>query len=645
MANNYDNLAKIIIKNVGGTSNVVSVAHCATRLRFKLKDESKANDEVLKNTDGVVTVVKAAGQYQIVIGNEVADVYDAVLKIGNFSGEGEVPEDETEKGNIIDRLIDLISGIFTPILGPMCAAGMIKGLTAMAISFRWLSANSGAYKVLYAIGDGFFYFLPLILAITAAKKFRINQFTAIAIGAAMCYPAITALASDKNVLMTLFKGTAFQSEIHATFFGIPMISMNYASTVIPIILAVWFASVIEKWCKTWIPTVVKTFLVPFVTLLIVVPITFLVIGPVATWIGDGLAALTSSIYNFSPVLAGIVLGAFWQVFVIFGVHWGFVAVMMTNIAAMGYDPIIALTLGASFAQIGVVLAIFFQAKDTKLKAIALPAFIAGIFGITEPAIYGVTLPRKKPFVLSCIASAIGGGMLGLFGTKLYMLGGLGIFSIPSAISPKAGVNMSVYGMIIAMAVSFVLGLIFQFIFGKDSVNTPQNNDSSSIVVSKTDLVSPLDGKVLPLSEIKDEVFSSGAMGNGIAIDPTNDMLHAPANGEIIMTFPTSHAIGMRTDDGVEVLIHLGMDTVNLNGKNFKTLVQKGQKVKVGDYLIKFDLDAIKKAGYSMATPIVITNSKNYDIHVDARGNIKVGQKIMELDAITSEVTDSKPKLA
>lgn len=545
MAKNYDALAKTIIKDVGGKDNVISVVHCTTRLRFKLKDEKKANDDALKDTDGVVTVVKAGGQYQVVIGNEVADVYEAVLKEGGFSGGGQVADDDLDDSNmsLMDKAIDLISGIFTPILGPMAAAGMIKGLTAMCASFGWLAKTSGTYEVLYAIGDGFFYFLPLILAITSAKKFKVDRFTAITIGAAMCYPAMVAMNSSKKVLFDLFNGTFLHSQVHATFLGIPIISMNYTSTVIPIILAVWFASVVEKWCKKWIPTVVKTFLVPFVTLLIVVPLTFLIIGPLATWIGNALAAITSAVYNFSPVLAGILLGGFWQVFVIFGVHWGFVAVMMSNIAALGYDPILGLSLGASFAQIGVVLAILLQTKDQKLKGIALPAFLSGIFGVTEPAIYGVTLPRKKPFVLSCIAAGIGGGLIGFFGTKMYMMGGMGVFIIPAAIGPKTGVDMSVYGLMIAMAVSFVLGFILQMVLGKKSVDqaydekqaktvqevanqadtiakaAPSLASTSDLNVS-TELVSPLAGELLPLSEVKDEVFSSGAMGEGVAVEPS-----------------------------------------------------------------------------------------------------------------------------
>lgn len=672
MAKNYDALAKTIIKDVGGKDNVISVVHCTTRLRFKLKDEKKANDDALKDTDGVVTVVKAGGQYQVVIGNEVADVYEAVLKEGGFSGGGQVADDDLDDSNmsLMDKAIDLISGIFTPILGPMAAAGMIKGLTAMCASFGWLAKTSGTYEVLYAIGDGFFYFLPLILAITSAKKFKVDRFTAITIGAAMCYPAMVAMNSSKKVLFDLFNGTFLHSQVHATFLGIPIISMNYTSTVIPIILAVWFASVVEKWCKKWIPTVVKTFLVPFVTLLIVVPLTFLIIGPLATWIGNALAAITSAVYNFSPVLAGILLGGFWQVFVIFGVHWGFVAVMMSNIAALGYDPILGLSLGASFAQIGVVLAILLQTKDQKLKGIALPAFLSGNFGVTEPAIYGVTLPRKKPFVLSCIAAGIGGGLIGFFGTKMYMMGGMGVFVIPAAIGPKTGVDMSVYGLMIAMAVSFVLGFILQMVLGKKSVDqaydekqaktvqevanqadtiakaAPSLASTSDLNVS-TELVSPLAGELLPLSEVKDEVFSSGAMGEGVAVEPSEGVLHAPADGKVVMTFPTGHAIGMKTSDGAEILMHIGMDTVNLQGHGFETLVAKGDEVKAGDELVKFDIDAIHAKGYVVTTPIVVTNSKDYEkITVVSQGKVKVGQEILDLEgASEAEAASSNPQMA
>lgn len=401
-------------------------------------------------------------------------------------------------------------------------------------------------------------------------------------------------------------------------------------------------------------------------MLIVVPLTFLIIGPIATWIGNALAAMTSAIYGFSPVLAGVLLGVFWQVFVIFGVHWGFVAVMMSNVAAMGYDQILGLSLGASFPQIGVVLAILLQTKDQKLKGIALPAFISGIFGVTEPAIYGVTLPRKKPFILSCTAAGVGGGLIGFFGTRMYMMGG---FSIPATIGPKGGVDMSVYGLMIAMAVSFVLGFVLQIALGKKSVDADYDEKQAKAVqevanqadvIAKaapasntdlnvsTELVSPLDGELLPLSEVKDEVFSSGAMGEGVAIEPSQGVLHAPANGRVVMTFPTGHAIGMKTKDGAEILMHIGMDTVNLQGKGFETLVDKGDEVKAGDELVKFDIDEIHSAGYIVTTPIVVTNSKDYEkVSVVCQGEVKVGQEILDLEGATEKEasTNENPQMA
>ena len=394
--------------------------------------------------------------------------------------------------------------------------------------------------------------------------------------------------------------------------------------------------------------------------------TFLIIGPIATWIGNALAAMTSAIYGFSPVLAGVLLGVFWQVFVIFGVHWGFVAVMMSNVAAMGYDQILGLSLGASFAQIGVVLAILLQTKDQKLKGIALPAFISGIFGVTEPAIYGVTLPRKKPFILSCTAAGVGGGLIGFFGTRMYMMGG---FSIPATIGPKGGVDMSVYGLMIAMAVSFVLGFVLQIALGKKSVDADYDEKQAKAVqevanqadvIAKaapasntdlnvsTELVSPLDGELLPLSEVKDEVFSSGAMGEGVAIEPSQGVLHAPANGRVVMAFPTGHAIGMKTKDGAEILMHIGMDTVNLQGKGFETLVDKGDEVKAGDELVKFDIDEIHSAGYIVTTSIVVTNSKDYEkVSVVCQGEVKVGQEILDLEGATEKEasTNENPQMA
>lgn len=647
----YEELCNKIIKGVGGKDNVASVVHCATRLRFKLKDEKKANDAEVKGIDGVISVVKSAGQYQVVIGNHVADVYDTLIKVGGFADGGSVPDDYVDNSNMnfLDKFVDLISSIFSPILGPLCAAGMLKGMNALFASLHWLKNTDGTYIILNAVGDSLFYFLPVILGISAAKKFKVDIITGATIGAALCYPSIVALNSSKDVLFTIFKGTFFESPIHTTFLGIPVVMMNYTSSVIPIIIAIWFASKVQGVARKIIPEVVKTFLVPFTVLLITVPVTFLVIGPIATWLGDIISAACVWIYNLSPIAAGAVMGGLWQVFVMFGVHWSFVPVMMTNIAANGYDSIITLSAAASFVQTGVVLAMIFQTKNKKTKSLAIPAFVSGIFGITEPAIYGLTLPRKKPFILSCIGSAVGGAMIGFFGTRNYMMGGMGIFTIPSVISDKVGLDSSVYGYIFTLAFSVVLGFVLQFLFGKNSVDMqlPEGEGSAPVAPTTEDtnsqnsaekfnkattLKSPLYGKIVPLSEIKDEVFSSGAMGKGVAIEPEKGEVVAPSDATVQMVFPTGHAIGLLTDDGAEVLIHIGMDTVQLDGKGFNTLVKKDERVKAGQPLVKFDIDEIKKAGFVTTTPVIVTNSNNYhEVKVDASGSVKENDQLFTLD--------------
>lgn len=664
MAKNYDNLAKTIIQDVGGKDNVNSVVHCATRLRFKLKDEKKANDDALKDTDGVVTVVKAGGQYQVVIDNEVADVYDAVLKEVGFPGGGQVPDDDgaDDDSSFIDKAVALISGIFTDILAPLSAGGIIKGLVVMCASLGWLSKTSGAYQILYAIGDSIFFFLPVFLGLTAARRFHMNQFIGAAIGATLTYPSMVALASSKTILSTLFKGTAFASEVHTTFFGIPVITMNYSSTVLPVIFTVWFASIIEHWAKKWIPTVVQMFLVPVATMIIALPVAFIVIGPVMTWVGDAIGAVMQGIYNFSPIVAGILMGALWQVLVIFGVHWGIVAVTTADLAALGYDPILALSCMVCYAQVGVVLAMIKQTKDKKLKETATGAFFSGLFGVTEPAIYGVTLPRRIPFILSCIGGAISGAVIGAFHSVLYMLPSMGIFAIPAYANPKGGSMTPVIGVVIAGVVAIVSGFILQILFGKKSVDADYNKKQAQKVAEaaneatevannpivaasedeklnpSTKLVSPLNGDVKPLSEIKDEVFSSGAMGQGVAIEPSEGVLHAPADGKIALVFPTGHVVGINTTDGAEVLMHIGMDTVNLQGKGFKTLVQKGQEVKAGDPLVEFNIKEIKAAGYEVATPVVVTNSKKYEsINQVDNGTVEVGQEILSLQGEDEKV--------
>lgn len=480
MASKYDGLARIIIQNVGGKSNIISVAHCITRLRFKLKDESKANKEVLESTDGVIKVMQAGGQYQVVIGNQVNDVYDAVLEVGHLAAAGAVDEEgnaveETSGGgkkSPVSLLIDVISGTLQPTLGVMAATGIIKGLLALFDFLGLIPAASGTYQVWYAVADGFFYFMPIVLGYTAAKKFKVNEFIGMAIGIALCYPAMVNSTAG-TVLGTVFTGTAFEMSYYLTFFGIPVImpASGYTSSVVPIILAVAIAAPLEHWLKKVIPDVIKLFMVPFVTLIVMVPLTYLVIGPIASILCSILSLFFNAIYSIPVVgglIGGVLIGAFWQVLVIFGLHWSLVPLAMINYSLLGYDFILSPYFCVSFAQTFVVLAIVLKTKDEKLKKIAIPAFISGIFGVTEPAIYGVTLPKKTPFIYSCIAGAIGGAFTGLMRTRSYSIGGLGLFGLPSFIDTTGvmGLTNMIY-ILIAILIASVAGFAMTYVLYKD----------------------------------------------------------------------------------------------------------------------------------------------------------------------------------
>ncbi|MEH7110580.1 beta-glucoside-specific PTS transporter subunit IIABC [Bacillus sp. JJ1764] len=636
----YEQLAKDIIQNVGGKENVISVVHCITRLRFKLRDEGKANTEVLKNMDGVVTVMKSGGQYQVVIGNHVPDVYKDVVAIGGFQAAAPVEEEDGKKQGLFNSFIDMISGIFTPTLGVLAATGMIKGFNALFIALGLYTNKSGTYNILNAIGDCLFYFFPIFLGFTAAKKFKANQFIGMAIGAALVYPTLSGLSAGKP-LYTLFEGTMFQSPVHITFLGIPVILMTYSSTVIPIIVATWVGAKVEKWFTKVIPDVVKAFLVPFFTLLVVVPLTFIVIGPVATWAGQLLGQLTIWLVSLSPIIAGLFLGAFWQVFVIFGLHWGLVPVAINNMAVMGSDPVLASVFAASFAQTGAVLGVWLKTKDQKVKSLSIPAFISGIFGVTEPAIYGITLPKKKPFIISCIAAGIGGAITGAFGTRTFIMGGLGVFGFPNMISPKDGITAGFWGAVIAVIVAFILGFVLTYLFGGAGKETASagtteknntNHNKAATKVEKAVISSPFNGDVKPLSEIKDAAFASGALGKGIAIEPAEGKLFSPVSGTVSALFPTNHAIGITTDQGIEVLIHIGMDTVQLEGKHFTSHTAQGATVEKGQLLIEFDIAQIKKAGYIVTTPVVVTNHNQFEVTQIDRNQVKAGDQLLELSA-------------
>ncbi|AYV73422.1 beta-glucoside-specific PTS transporter subunit IIABC [Bacillus sp. PK3-056] len=644
----YEQLAKDIIQNVGGKENVKSVTHCITRLRFKLKDESKANTEVLKDMDEIVTVIKSGGQYQVVIGNHVPDVYKDVVAAGGFSSSAPVdPEDENqEKQSLFNRFIDIISNIFSPVLGLLAATGIIKGFNALFVAFGWISnvpvnAQTGAvestygiYALLNAIGDGFFVFLPIFLGYTAMKKFGGTPMLGMAIATALVHPTLVDIKA-LDPIMTVFQGTLFESPIQIEFLGIPVVLMTYTSSVIPIILATYFAAKVEKWLAKVMPAVVKSFFVPLFTLLLIVPLTFLIIGPVSTWASNLLGQGTLWIYETVPAIAGLVMGGFWQVFVIFGLHWGFAPIGYNNYPVLGYDNFLIMAFAASFAQIGAVLAVMLLTKNKKVKSLSVPAFISGIFGVTEPAIYGVTLPLKKPFIISCIGASIGGAIIAVMNAKSYSPGPLGIFKIPTLINPENGVDSSFWGAMIAIGVAFVLSFVLTLLFGginKQAKEVVSEGKELMKGVRNEEIVSPISGELISLKEIPDQVFASESMGKGVGIIPSAGRAVSPVNGIVTTLFKTKHAIGITSDNGAEILIHIGMDTVQLEGKYFTAHVKQGDKVSAGDLLLEFDMEKMREEGYNLITPVIITNSADYK-QIDTIKERTVSEKQVVITAV------------
>lgn len=598
---NDKELSSKILELVGGESNVNSVFHCATRLRFQLKDRDKADKEALQKTPGIITVVESSGQFQVVVGNNVGPVYEKMIEgtsIGN--ADASKKEESSEKSTILGKAVDIISSIFSPTLGALAGAGLLKGLVALFLFLKWLDASSGTYLVLNAASDSVFYFLPIFLAVTASRKFKTNMFVSVAIAGALVYPAVIAAVSAPDKL---------------TFLGIPMVLMNYSSSVIPIILAVWVQSYVEKWFNSFVHSSVKNILVPMLSLVIVIPLTFLVFGPVGSMISSGLATGYGWIYNLSPLLAGAVAGAFWQVFVIFGVHWGFVPVILSNIAEVGYDTMLPMLTAAILAQAGAVFGVFLKTKDTQLKALAGSSVVASVFGITEPAIYGVTLKLKKPFIYACIAGAVGGAIIGSGGAQAVA------FALPGLLALPTYIGTGFLSVIIGLVVAFVLALVIVMVLGfKDSVQeqaAPKEEApvstpvQESTILKKEIIESPLQGAVKPLESLPDEAFASGAMGQGIVIEPSEGRLTSPVNGTITTVFPTGHAIGITSDEGAELLIHVGVNTVRLKGKHFEKQVQEGDRVEKGQLILLFDIEQIQAAGYVTSTPVIVTNSANY----------------------------------
>ncbi|WP_437612854.1 PTS beta-glucoside transporter subunit IIABC [Erwinia sp. V71] len=618
----YGELSESILQGVGGKENIKSVIHCATRLRFKLRDHGKADTEGLKNNPGVIMVVESGGQYQVVIGNHVSEVYQALVSqtgLGEHAGSAE--SDDGKKESLFARFIDIVSGIFTPFIGVMAASGILKGLLAVTIATGWLTDSSGTYKTLSAAGDALFYFLPIALGFTAGKKFGGNPFVCMTIGAALVHPIMLA---------------AFQAEQSGTqaldFFGIPMILINYSSSVIPIIFASWLSCTIERAVHTRLPSAVRNFTTPLICLIVVVPFTFLLIGPVATWASQLLADGYLFVYQLNSTIAGALAGALWQVCVIFGLHWGLVPIMINNLSMLGQDTLMPLLMPAVLGQTGATLGVMLRARDAKTKGIAASAFSAGLFGITEPAVYGITLPKRRPFIFGCVGGAMGAAILGFFHTTIFSFGLPSIFTFAQVV-PKTGFDITVAAAFVGAAVAFGFAAVASYFFtqfDEPAVAAPAAPaapvaNSNPDLLSKVTINSPIQGEMLPLDQVNDETFASGLLGKGVAIKPAVGRVVSPVNGSVSSLFRTKHAIGLQDENGAEVLIHVGIDTVKLDGQHFTAHVQQDDNVKVGDLLLEFDIPAIQAAGYELTTPVIISNSDDYIDVLAASQQNQVGE--------------------
>ena len=621
----YEKLAEEILENVGGKENINSLTHCITRLRFRLKDESKANDEALKNNPGVVTVMKSAGQYQVVIGNHVPAVFEDVCSIAGISNDAPAAEAEAPKG-VLDTLIDIISGCFQPILGPLCAAGIIKGLNALLVFLLGAGFSaSGTYLVLNAIGDSIFYFLPIILGYTAAKKFNVNVVVGMIIGASLCYPTIQtdALSAAGKAIGTLPMIGAYYTK----FLGIPFISGNYTSTVVPVICIVALAAQIQKIAKKYVPEMLQNFFVPFFVLIISLPIGLLVIGPVVGLLTQVLSNFFAALYKLSPIVTATVVGAFWQCLVIFGLHWALVPMAMVNLGNLGFDTILPGMTGTTFAATGIMIATYLKTKDPNKKALAIPATISAFCGVTEPAIYGFLLPEKTPFVFSCIGGAVGGAIMGALNAKMYVMGGLGIFSVVSFISPK-GEASGLVAALICGAVSMLVGFLLAFFFGKKE----DNKVVEAVKANEETILAPIEGTIKPIEDSSDAAFASGALGKGVVIIPSDGKVYAPVSGTVTVLFPSLHAIGITSDSGVELLIHIGINTVQLEGKGYTAHIKQGDHVECGQLLVEFDMDYITSEGYSLETPVLVTNYNDLkEVKITDETNSSLKEELLHIN--------------
>lgn len=617
MALDYVETSKKILDSVGGASNIASATHCMTRLRLVLVDESKANDKAVEGIKGVKSVIKQGGQYQVVIGNEVSNLFKEFKKLGNWGDDGGAAVPVKKEGNPILRLFGFVSGCMTPMLPGLLGCGMVKVVLTILTTFAHLDTTTSTYIILYSMGDCFLLFLPIFLSYTTARKMGGTPILWMVVGAALVYPNLSTLLSGGSVELGTFLGMNATS-----FFGIPVICATYTSSVLPILLMAPVMKIVEDFADRVSPNVLKSFMKPMLFVLIDVPIALIILGPLGYAIGNVLSGGVSAMYNACPWLTVCVLSALMPFIVMTGMHYALVPLYLNNLATLGFDVIVKVTMVCSnIAQGGASFGVAAKTKDTETRSEGIACGIsAAIAGITEPAMYGINMRFVKPMIGAVIGAGVSGLFCGLTGVKGYVPGGSPSFlSLVTFIGPDDPVHSILFGFIggvISLAISFTI-TFFLYRDPKAEVDEEEtqtaaiSEDNASAAPTDSVIAAPVNGEVIPLNKVSDETFASGVLGNGLAVIPSEGKVYAPFDGVCENIFDTLHAICLKSDNGVELLIHVGLDTVRLEGKPFKAHAKGGERIRKGQLILEFDIDKIKEGGCETVTPVLVTNGDDF----------------------------------
>ncbi len=626
----FEKLADIILGGIGGEENIAGFTHCATRLRFTLKDEGKADEQLLKSTKGILGVAKSGGQFQLIIGNEVAKAYAAIQgKLKNQPAQA--AEGPKKKRKPAEALFDFISAVFTPVLPAIIGAGLVKSVLAVAVLLG-INTEGNTYYFLNLIGDAPLYFLPVMLAFTGAKKLGCNQFLAVSIAGAMLHPNYTALITDAFTLN------------FSSFLGLPVTLATYSSSVIPVLLMLVALKYIEAFLEKYLPKMIKFFFKPLLCLLITAPLTFIVLGPLGFIVGVGISNGLNLLESYAGWLVPTLTGALFPLMITAGMHYGLVPFMMQSIAAKGFETIAGPgNLPSNIAQGAASLAVAVRTRNKELKQTAFTTGTTAVLGITEPALFAVTLKFKKVLACVMIGGGFGGLYAGIMGTRCYSFCSPGLLSLAAYVGPDGWGNLihSCISMVIAFVVTFLLVLFWGFeevsegAGSEAEITDGGGKTAGARAEAKQEeteiLVSPAVGEAVPLSSVPDPTFAQEILGKGMAIRPACNEFRSPVDGTVSMIFPTKHAVGLKSQGGAEIIIHIGIDTVQLEGKYFTAAVKEGQAVKKGDLLITCQLDQVSQAGYNTITPVIVTNSGEYkEINPLASGQVNFGDDLFAI---------------